>query len=128
MTVTVLSATWANPANTRVLINTAERGTVLLHSGRPEWAKFQAWIASGGVVAPFVVPEPKRFLEKETIIERLTDDELAVFAALLTSTNAVRRRAAWRFLSAQSINAESPGLRTLLVNLFGENRMLVILA
>lgn len=54
MSLTIVSARWANPAQTRVIVQSAERGTVLVRPGRDEWDAFEAWRTSGGVVAPHV--------------------------------------------------------------------------
>ena len=56
MSLTILSARWANPEQTRVLVQTAERGAVLLRPTHPDWPAFLAWQASGNTVAAYAPP------------------------------------------------------------------------
>jgi hypothetical protein len=57
MSLTITAARWATPENTRALVQTAQRGAVLLKPERAaEWAAFQAWIAAGNVPAAYAPP------------------------------------------------------------------------
>ena len=57
MSLTIQSARWANPDQTRALVQTAQRGAVLLKPERTaEWAALQTWIAAGNVPAAYAPP------------------------------------------------------------------------
>ena len=57
MSLTIQSARWANPEQTRALAQTAQRGAVLLKPERAaDWAALQAWIAAGNVPAAYAPP------------------------------------------------------------------------
>jgi hypothetical protein len=128
LSVTITGARWANAESSRLLVITAERGSVLLKPEHPAWSAAMAWIAGGGVVTPFVAPTPQRRLSKADFVGRLTDDELATLAGLLTATNAARRRAMWVFLLTDELNPDAAGIRALLENLFGAARRDALLA
>lgn len=58
MSITVISACWANPTQSRAVVMTAERGAVLVRPDKPaEWQQFQEWIRGGNTPAPYVAPQ-----------------------------------------------------------------------
>lgn len=56
MSLTILSARWANPEQSRVLVQTAQRGAVLLKPAHPDWPAFTAWQAAGNTPAAYAPP------------------------------------------------------------------------
>ena len=56
MSLTITTARWANPEQTRVLAQTAQRGAVLLRPTHPDWPAFLAWQAGGNTVAAYAPP------------------------------------------------------------------------
>lgn len=56
MNYTILSAKYANPAGTVIEAQTAEAGTVLYHSARPDYADALAFPSIAPYVAPPVLP------------------------------------------------------------------------
>lgn len=67
MSLTITAARWANPDQTRALVQTAERGAVLLKPERvSEWAAFGAWQAAGNLVEAFTPPveDPARAYQR----------------------------------------------------------------
>lgn len=57
MSLTITTARWANPEQTRVLAQTAQRGAVLLKPAHPDWPAFTAWQAAGNTPAAYAPPE-----------------------------------------------------------------------
>jgi hypothetical protein len=56
MSYTILSAKYSNHDGTAILAMTAESGSILVTQSpgkKEKWDALQAWVAAGGVIAPF---------------------------------------------------------------------------
>lgn len=56
MSLTITAARWASPAQTRALVQTLQRGAILLKPEHADWSVFQSWIAAGNVPAAYAPP------------------------------------------------------------------------
>ena len=94
MSLTILSATFANETATAAVVETIEAGAVMLSEADTpvEWAAMLASLDPAPFVAP---PAPPRLIAKTTIYRRATDAELALLEATIAALP-LRDRLLWQ--------------------------------
>lgn len=94
MSLTMLSATYANEAATAAVVETVEAGAVMLsETDTPsEWAQMLANLTPAPFVPP---PSAPRLIAKTTIYRRATDAELALLEATVAALP-LRDRLLWQ--------------------------------